>query len=240
MIDIKVIASGSSGNCTCLTTDKGEKILCDVGIPLKKILPELDYENPDYAIITHEHGDHAHIPAIKALLERGTQVYMTQGTRDALKLGSRHNLHTLKKGILEEFKLGSFKVWALGASHDANEPIVFQISDDDDRVLFATDTMHPPLWSCGYDKHTKIILETNFSESVLAESALDDSQRYRIWRNHISVERVQGYFKDRKKYDEMEQLKEVHLVHISTRHGDGAEFKNLIQEIIGDIPIYAH
>ena len=60
MIDVKVIASGSSGNCTCLTANFGEKILCDVGVPLKKIFSDLDFMNPDYAIVTHEHGDHAH------------------------------------------------------------------------------------------------------------------------------------------------------------------------------------
>lgn len=241
MIDVKVIASGSSGNCTCLTTSEGEKILCDVGVPLKKIFSELDFMNPDYAIVTHEHGDHAHLPAIKTLLERGTQVYMTEGTKKALKLDNRHNLHTFKAGWTEPpLTIGSCKMEALGAQHDAAEPIVFYISDEDDKVLYLTDTRQEAHW---FSKrpYTKIIIETNFSVDALENSAIEHSRKERILKTHLSIETAVGFFeyiRDHKDGNRLDALKEIHLIHISKRHGNGEEFKAAIQKVVGDIPIY--
>ena len=240
MIDIKVIASGSDGNCTCLTGNFGEKILCDVGVPLKKIFSDLDFMNPDYAIVTHEHGDHAHLPAIKTLLERGTQVYMTEGTKKALRLSKRHNLHIFKADLLmEPLSIGSCKMLAVSSDHDAAEGIVFQVYDNEDRVLYSTDTVNTPNWGLG-KLFTKMIIETNFAIDALENSDVEFFLKERIKNNHSSIEKVVKYFEHLKNLNELDALKEIHLIHISKRHGNGEEFKTAIQKVVGDIPIYPH
>ena len=240
MIDINVIASGSSGNCTCLTTSSGEKILCDIGIPLKKIFAAIKFENPDYVIVTHEHSDHAHLPAIKSLLERGTQIYMTLGTRDALKLKNHYNLHTFKADLaMTPVQIGSCQLLALNSIHDAQEPIVFEIFDADDRILYATDTHLMPIFA-NKKAFTKIIIETNFDSATLEKSSIENFRKDRIFATHLSIDKALGYFNGLKELGELDALKEVHLIHISKLHGDGSDFKKSIQKIIGDIPIYPH
>ena len=240
MIDINVIASGSKGNCTCLTTSAGEKILCDVGICLKKILPAIDYQTPDYAIVTHEHCDHANIPAIKSLLERGTHFYMTLGTRNALNLKNRHNLHTFKaEWTMPPLRVGSCQVFALNSVHDAAEPIVFHISDEDDKVLYMTDTMQEHHWF-SERPYTKIVIETNFAPEVLQASSIENYRKERIAKYHLSIERAVRFFEYIRDRNRLDALKEIHLIHISKMHGDGAEFKKRIQKVVGDIPIYPH
>ncbi len=234
MLDIKVIATGSSGNCTLIKSSTGRKILIDVGVPYKKICEEAGYV--DYAIITHEHCDHAHKPAIKKLLENGTDVYMTRGTRDALKLTNRHNLHTFTADLLmPALRLGSCRLKALRAKHDAAEPIVIQLYDGEDRILYATDMREPPNWTGEDNAFTKIMIEANYSEPVLMGSNLEGWRKTRVYENHCSIERVIE-FQNREQY---EGLKEVHLMHISKQNGDAEQFKTMLERVI-DKPIYAY
>ena len=241
MLEIQVIASGSNGNCTLVKSSASETILFDAGIPYKKIPCYVDY-----AIITHEHGDHAHIPTIKKLLANGTEIYMTAGTKDALKLSTRHNLHTIKAGLeMSPIKLGSCELKALNAIHDATEPIVFQVYDSEDRVLYSTDTMHPPNWYGEENAFTKILVEANYSEPKLAESEIEEWRKKRVYENHTSIERVIMHFESLKKYegtklDVLPKLKEIHLIHISKQNGNAEQFKAMLETVIDNVLIYTH
>ena len=238
MLEIKVIASGSSGNCTLIQSSAGENILLDAGIPYAKIAEAAGFKPIDYTFVTHEHGDHANKATIKTLLERGTEVYMRNATRQALKFEQRHNLHALKNRLRKASKVGSFKFKTLDVEHDAADPVAFQLEDVDDCILYATDTKYLPYSDCM--TFTKMIVEANFSEEVLRNSRADDYQKQRIWENHTSIERVFEYFDLLKSCGETEKLKEVHLAHISDRHGNGAEFAKVLKGVLGEIPIYTH
>ena len=238
MLEVKVIASGSTGNCTLLTSSMGENILLDAGIPFKNINAVAEYQPIDYAFITHEHGDHANKATIKTLLERGTEVYMTKGTRYALKFENRHNLHALKyKFNMKPLKIGSIKVKLLEVMHDAAEPTAFWIGDDDDKILYVTDAFTIPFDNTAF---TKMVIETNFSEDVLKESEIDTFQKKRIFDNHISVERVATHLDLKKRCGELEDLKEVHLIHISKRHGNATGFKSMLANVLRQVPIYTY
>ena len=238
MLEVKVIASGSTGNCTLLTSSAGENILLDAGIPYKKIFAAIDYQAIDFALITHEHCDHANKVTIKNLLEHGTEVYMTTGTRKALKFEPRHNLHSLKyKFHARVVKIGSCKFKILVVMHDAAEPVAFQIEDVDDTVLYVADAKSIPY---GLEKFTKLIVGTNFSEDRLKRSGTDSYQKQRIFDNHISIERAFGHFDIMKHCGELDKVREVHLIHISQRHGNAEEFKHALAGLFGDIPIYTY
>ena len=234
MINIKVIASGSSGNCTVAETTAGEKFLFDAGIAYSKIVRAAGYV--DYAIITHEHSDHAYKSTPTKLLENGTNLYMTKGTCKALGLGTRHNLTILYAGIFTSYlRLGSCQLRALKSRHDAAEPIVFQLYDGEDRVLYATDTKYIPEWIDEENVFTKLVVEANHFEKVLAASRADEWHKMRVSENHLSVERLRKYLIGLNK----EKLKEVHLIHISKRNGDGNKFRKIIGEIV-NVPVFAY
>lgn len=243
-MNLKVIASGSKGNCTWLKSSAGENILLDAGIPYKKIAEAMNFENVDYALITHEHSDHANKTTIQTLLERGTEVYMTEGTRFAMKLERRHNLHIFWARLdMELIEIESCKFNALQTVHDAAEPVKFSVFIDGERLLYVTDTMYMTHWNDGV-AFTIMMVETNYSESDLEKSKVDEWQKKRIRECHLSIEQVVKHFEWMKSYEpitgEFSQLKEIHLLHISKRHGDGAEFKAKVEEVVGDIPVYTH
>lgn len=240
MLQVKVIASGSRGNCTVLA-DGSTRIMLDAGIPIKQILTALEYQLPDYVLITHEHGDHARKSTLQALIERGAEVYMTQGTKDALKIEDRYNLHLFSPNLeMKPIKLGDYEFTALQAVHDAAEPAVFRIESDTEKILYATDTRQVPHWH-SERPYTKILIEANFLENDLLESkSIDEGQRKRIFENHLSIERAVESFEYWKRNNLLEALQEVHLIHLSKRHGNAARFIQAVKEVVGEIDVYAH
>lgn len=207
---IEVLTSGSSGNVTAVEVG-GELILLDCGKPIGWTLERLNYKLPRAILVTHEHGDHA--KAVTSWLKRGVDVYATAGTIAALELKRRHNLHKITCGV--PFEIGGVRVDPIPEIHDAAEPVNFIVSGDGDRVLYATDTGALPTI---VGELTKILIETNFSEPVLLASDIDDYQKRRVLENHLSAEQAIEFLRGH-------AAAEVHLIHISKRHGDGEEFK---------------
>ena len=78
---VKVIASGSKGNCTLIQTDK-IKILIDMGIGYQQLASELEKINLepqsiDAILITHTHSDH--IKGLPSLVKKtNLKVYMLE------------------------------------------------------------------------------------------------------------------------------------------------------------------
>lgn len=206
---VTVLTSGSAGNVTAVEVG-GEVILLDCGKPAKWTLERLNWQLPRAVLITHEHGDHA--KATTEWLKRGVDVYATQGTIDALELRRRHNLHAIAAGA--PFRIQGVTVEAILAIHDAAEPVNFILRDDADRILYATDTGALPELDGGF---TKILIEANFSEPVLLNANLEESQKQRVLENHLSAEQALAFAR---KFP----AAEVHLIHISKRHGDATDF----------------
>ena len=219
---IEVLTSGSSGNVTALEVG-GELTLLDCGKPTSWTLERLNYKLPRAVLVTHEHGDHA--KAVTSWLKRGVDVYATAGTIEALELKRRHHLHKISAGV--GFKVGDVRVEAIPAIHDAAEPVNFILSGDGDRLLYATDTGALPRISDGL---TKILIEANFSEPVLLASDIDDYQKRRVLENHLSAEQAIKFLRGH-------AAAEVHLIHISKRHGDGEEFKTRAIDATGNTNI---
>ena len=216
---IKVLTSGSKGNVTAVEVGD-ELILIDCGKAVSWSLERLNYRLPRAILLTHEHGDHA--KAAADWLKRSVDVYLTAGTCAALELKRRYNLHTITAGA--SFRIQGLTVEAIPAIHDATEPVNFILSDNEDRILYATDTGAIPTLNGDF---TKIIVEANFSEPVLLNSNLDDYQKRRVLENHLSIEQAITFLK-------AYPTAEVHLIHVSARHGNGAEFVKRAIEATGN------
>lgn len=90
-MDIRPIASGSSGNAYWISDGK-TPLLLDAGIPMKAIQIGCGFRVRELGgcFITHCHGDHS--KAAKDLLRYGVDVYTGQGTAEACRLISIHAL----------------------------------------------------------------------------------------------------------------------------------------------------
>lgn len=198
MIKICSIASGSSGNCIYIGTEKTH-LLLDAGISGKKAeqgLKELGVEPAqlDGVLITHEHLDH-----VKGLgvLERKYPVpmYMTAGTAGELQKMAQIGtipwelLHTVKN--TEIFTIGDIQVEPISISHDAAEPVAYRFEAEGRRLAVITDLgyYNEEILSRLRDLHT-ILLEANYDFGMLQTGSYPYplKQRIRGLKGHLSNE----------------------------------------------------
>lgn len=145
-MNFMTIASGSSGNCTFVGTDK-TSILVDVGITRKRIaegLNSIDLKLDDISgiLITHEHIDH--IRALGVISRNlGLPIYATKATCAAIlstkELGDMD--HTLFNYIDIDvpFNIGDICMTAHSIWHDAVDPVCYTVDADDKKISIATD-----------------------------------------------------------------------------------------------------
>ena len=159
-MNIYVLGSGSNGNAT-LITNKENKLLIDCGVGIRNLKSRLQEINVDFneikdILITHEHSDH-----IKSL-----------------KYFSSCNLYgecdvegIINVNDFETFDLNGFKVTPIPLSHDASYCLGYIIEDDEESLVYITDT--------GYIKNkyyqyitnkTHYIIESNYDVSMLVNS----------------------------------------------------------------------
>lgn len=223
MIDIEVLATGSKGNSYLLRSGEA-RILLDCGLSYKKTLKLLDFKLPTAVMVTHEHKDHA--TAAEDFIKHGVDVYMTTGTAMALGLEENHRLHLIESGT--NFKVGECVSFAFEVTHDAAEPVNFIVNDGEDTILYVTDTGKI---SNRFDGLTKILIETNFDHKMLRRSKkLNFNQAIRIRDNHLAIDSAIEFLES----TDLSKCKEIYLIHISARHGDGEKFKEEVQKMVGD------
>ena len=139
--------SGSSGNSLCVQTSN-TKILIDAGESAKKItealsLIDIDVNELDAIIVTHEHSDH--VKGIGTLSKKyNIPVYANSETWDAMPEQSAKILDSNKKYFLpsENFEIGDLKISPFKIPHDAVNPCGFNILHDDKKISIATDIGH--------------------------------------------------------------------------------------------------
>ncbi len=192
------IASGSSGNCIYVGSDKTH-LLVDTGISKKRIeegLKELDVKGDELKgiLVTHEHSDH--IQGLGVFSRKyGIPIYATSGTLEGIKNysplgkmpeGLYHPIH-----IDEKFTLGDITVDPFKISHDANEPSGFRLECGDKSVAVATDLGK-------YDEYTveklqnlnAILLEANHDIHMLEVGTYPYHLKRRVMgdKGHLSNE----------------------------------------------------
>lgn len=224
---IKVIGSGSSGNCYRVSDGK-TSLLLEAGLPIKKIKEGCDFDLSSISgcLISHEHGDHA--SGVKGIMAAGVDVWMSLGTANALEISS-YRLHTLThtdSGYLT-FNIGTFSVTPFKTHHDAAEPVFYLLISTvtHERLLFVTDTYYIDYTFKGL---THIMIEANYSADALAD-ADNDFRRSRLRRSHMSIENCIEMLKA----NDLSQAREIWLIHLSTSNGDSEEFKRRVQEATG-------
>ncbi len=230
MIDVKCLASGSSGNSYAV--DDGESVLLlEAGIPAKKILSGYLDLLPRAAgcLITHEHQDHAKGAA--GLAARGIDLYTTAGTFSGIKeIDHPYRMHTIRAG--EQFSLASWLILPFETQHDAAEPCGYLLysTATREKLLFATDTYYIPNT---FRALNLIMVECNYSLKLLDESIREgrvpESMKPRLLKSHFGLENVKDFLRA----NDMNTVRRIYLIHLSGNNGDPALFKREIQQATG-------
>lgn len=231
MIDIKTLASGSSGNAY-LVSDGHTQLLLECGISFREIQVATEFETSGISgcLISHEHKDHT--KGLNGVLRAGIDVYASQGTIEAE--GIEH--HRLKPiAAKQQLKIGTWRVLPFDVEHDANEPLGFLLMNQvGERLLFATDTYYVRYRFNGL---THIMVECNYSMDLLNENITNGivhpAMKRRLMRSHFSLENVKEFLKA----NDLSKVQEIHLLHLSDNNSDEKLFKCEIQELTGK-PVY--
>lgn len=231
MIDIKVIGSSSKGNAYLLD-DSHTKLLLECGVGWKQIQQASKFKTSEIAgcLVTHEHGDH--VKSLKDVLKAGIDCYMSTGTANAVNV-NHHRIKTVQ--AKKPFKIGTFQIMAFDVQHDVSEPYGFLVMNKEgDRLLFATDTYYIKY---KFPRLTHIMIECNYSSAILdaniALGTVPQVMKKRLTRSHFSLENVKEFFKA----NDLSQVEEIHLLHLSDSNSDEALFKEEIMKLTGK-PVY--
>jgi len=224
-MDIRVLASGSSGNAYYV----GGKtpLLLEAGIPFRLIQQGLNFEVSQLAgvLVSHEHMDHA--KAANDVMRSGVDCYMSQGTAEALSL-SGHRVHIIK--ARNQFQIGAWTIMPFETIHDAAEPLGFLMAQGKVKILFAIDTEYIPYRFPGL---THILIGVNYSmeivKSRLKSGELNSGLWRRIIKSHMSLETLLDFLKA----NDLSQVRQIYLLHLSDNNSDAKLFKLKVQEVTG-------
>lgn len=227
-MDIKIIASGSAGNCYKVS-NKDTTLLIECGIPYKKIQQALNFKTTDIdgVLVSHEHMDHA--KACKDLIKAGVNLYMTKGTKEALKLDG-HRVKSFKNfgDSYFDVDIGSFIIKPFKTIHDAKEPVGFVIYDSltNEELVFITDTQYS-IYSFSPDY---FMMEVNYvREAINKNDSLHPDLRARIKENHMSLETAINLLEK----SDLSRLKKIYVMHLSDANSDAKVIKERLQKLTG-------
>lgn len=225
---IEAIASGSSGNCYKISNED-TTLLIECGIPYKKIQQALNFKTTDIdgVLVSHEHMDHA--KACKDLIKAGVNLYMTKGTKEALKLDG-HRVKSFKNfgDSYFDVDIGSFKIKPFKTVHDAKEPVGFVIYDSlaIEELVFITDTQYS-IYSFSPDY---FMMEVNYvREAINKNDSLHPDLRARIKENHMSLDTAINLLER----SDLSRLKKIYVMHLSDANSDAEVIKYRLQELTG-------
>lgn len=225
---IEVIASGSAGNCYKVSNED-TTLLIECGIPYKKIQEALNFKTTDIdgVLVSHEHMDHA--KACKNLIKAGVNLYMTKGTKEALKLDS-HRVKWFKNfgDSYFDVDIGSFIIKPFRTIHDAKEPVGFVIYDTVaiEELVFITDTQYS-IYSFSPDY---FMIEINYDRKTINDNpGLNDKLRERIKKNHMSLDTAINLLER----SDLSRLKKIYVMHLSDANSDAEVIKERLQELTG-------
>lgn len=222
MIDIKVLASGSKGNCYLM--DNGEtKLLLDAGIPFNQIQIGCDFRVSDISgcLVSHRHGDHA--KAIKDLLKRGINVY---GPKDLQNINPQ--ISVLKPLI--KYNIGSFMIVPFELTHDV-ECYGYQINSiGKQKLVYITDTAYVRYT---FSELTHVMIEANYDTEIIRKNTLNmdinGNLASRIIQSHMDIKTVEEFLDA----NDLSKLQQVYLLHLSDSNSNADKFKDRIQKKTG-------
>ncbi len=211
ILKLCVLASGSSGNCTFIGTEK-TRILIDAGLSARRTAERLAeigerVEDINAICVSHEHGDH--IAGIRVLQKNhGIPVYANAGTFEGLGGDIKGSRFTTGS----PFSIGDFSIQPFPVPHDANDPVGFVFSAGSLKVGVATDigmvtnALRERLRKC----HA-VVIEANHDETLLHEADRPWSLKQRIRGN-------QGHLSNRAAATLMAEIAGEGLEHLFLAH----------------------
>lgn len=237
-MEIKVLATGSSGNCYWVS-DGFAEILIECGIKYSDIEKKLGYKMDKIcaALISHSHKDHS--LSAKTLLSYGIELYMPLETALELNIASEIGVNTPKHGEViflskngeiitnnedkEDIDKVSYVIspfYLVHCNSDGSECpcygylIASMLTKE--KLLFATDTAYIRNTFKSVDY---MLIETNYIASMVGSGETEDyvsEVEKRRLKSHMSLETAIDFLER----TDRSQLKEIYAIHKSASRFD--------------------
>ena len=218
----EALASSSAGNAY-IVSDKDTRILLECGVSHKKLQKLSGFSLPEFqaCLVSHEHKDHA--KSVADLIERGMEVYMSQGTAEALETDGVTLIEHM-----EQFNVGSLDIVPFTTFHDAAEPLGFLIKSrvDGDVLAFATDTVNLRYKFPGLNI---LAIEANYDKHILERcEKMPEKVRYRITNAHMEIDTLCDYLRSL----DLSECRQIHLLHLSDATSHEGHFINKVARAV--------
>ena len=171
---IKVLSSGSIGNCYLLETDT-ETLILDCGISFKDIKIGLDFDLSRVVgvLVTHQHLDHS--KSVADFKKYGIDVWQPY----------------LDEKKIQKNQFGSFKVQCFDLPHNGTENRGFLIEADGQKILYMTDFEY-----CSYvfakQMVNHILVECNYQQEYVDKDLPNFEHKV---RGHCSLDTCKEFVK---------------------------------------------
>ena len=218
----EALSSSSAGNAY-IVSDRDTRILLECGIPASKIRKRSGLSLSEFqaCLVSHEHKDHAKSAA--DLIGSGVEVFMSQGTAEALELEAVTVIESMV-----QFNIGTLDVVPFATFHDAQEPLGFLIRSrvDEDVLAFATDTVNLNYRFPGLNI---LAVEANFdAERLNWMEKMPEKVRRRIANTHMDIDVLCRYISRL----DLSRCREIHLLHLSKSTSHEGHFINKVARIV--------
>ncbi|MDM7913123.1 MAG: MBL fold metallo-hydrolase, partial [Methanotrichaceae archaeon] len=231
IMEIKSLASGSSGNCYWVT-DGRSHLLIECGIPIKQIRRGVNYGLSYFAacLISHSHKDHCH--AAQDLIDAGIPVYASKETW--AEIGWRGQPWCYQLVPMEVYKVGTWMIQGFPLEHDAPGNLGFVCDSvvegptpstlcTEERLVYISDTAHCPYQ---FPHTTHWMLEANYDPQMLQAGP---RHKGRPVQTHMSIQSCCRILQK----NDLSFTQEIWLLHLSDTNADAAAFKAMVQKQTG-------
>lgn len=222
---LKCIATGSTGNCYLLTSNSGETLILDCGIPIKEIKKGLNWNITGVvgAICTHSHQDHS--KSVKDLNNMGIPVCTPY--KDLLMSQFLPNSY---------FTVRAFDLTTIDGNWthtDANgEPCPiygFLITHKEmGRMLYITDT---ELIKWRFKDINHILLGVNYDKDLIDNE--DFAKVNHVYQGHMSIDTACEFVKS----NNSNYLQNVIMCHLSKNNADKDLFIGKMKSTVSNVNV---
>ena len=228
-MELKVIGTGSAGNCYILETPNTALII-EAGVRFKEVKKALKFNISKIAGVIQSHVHKDHSKYIQEYIDMGIEVFLS--VNDCVALGidmSLHNVNTFNG--MTNFLVGAFSIITIPLIHDV-ECYGFEIAKNGSRTVFLTDTKYCPY---ALSDVNNWIVECNHSFDILKDKIFKDeiniSLLERIMDNHMSLETLLEMFSE----NDMSSATNIILIHGSDTNSHSERFKDAVIQSVGVI-----
>nr|DAR08347.1 MAG TPA: YycJ-like MBL-fold protein [Caudoviricetes sp.] len=217
-MQLHCIATGSTGNCYTLTSDSGETLILDCGIPIKEIKKGLNWNVKDVVgvLCTHQHLDHS--KSVKDFEAMGIPVFAPYRSLKPMIIGD----YKLK---VQAFDLTTIDGRWTHTNADGSEcPCYgFLITHPEmGRMLYITDT---ELIKWRFKDINHVLLGVNYDKDLIDRD--NTRKANHVFRGHLPIDTACDFVKA----NYSDSLQNVIMCHLSAENADSDSFVEKMKKV---------